>query len=98
MREPERDAIGVARRRVTWRSTGVQFVVMLAANIAAVGAYGLLFDPKSTASFGEVVFLTGLLTLIVVLYDRFQGIEHERGQLDPATRAGLGPRPAPAVT
>jgi hypothetical protein len=78
----------LARRGVTWANTGIQFAVMLGANVATVGGYALVFDPRTTASFGEVVFLTALLTLIVVLYDRFQAIEDERIRLGTPTLAG----------
>lgn len=74
----------LAKREVSWRSTGVQFAVMAAANLAMVlGAY-LLPGGSGDASFrlGNTVFLVGLLTLIVVLFDRYRnvGLHHRRAR------------------
>ena len=82
----------LARRGVTWRTTGIQFATMFGANIATVLGYAALFDETDEATFGQVAFLTGLLTLIVVLYDRYQAIEDEREHLPAGTPLTLRAR------
>jgi hypothetical protein len=62
----------LAGRQVSWRSTGVEFVVMGGANTAiGVTAYLLLPAAGPPPPAGTFLFLVGLLTLIVVLFDRF---------------------------
>lgn len=72
----------LAKREVSWRSTGVQFAVMAAANLAMVLVAFFLTGGSGDASFrlGNTVFLVGLLTLIVVLFDRYRdvGLHHSR--------------------
>jgi hypothetical protein len=64
----------LARREVSWRSAGVQFAAMGAANLAMVLVGFFLTGGSGDASFrfGNTVFLVGLLTLIVVLFDRYR--------------------------
>jgi hypothetical protein len=72
----------LARREVSWRSAGVQFAAMGAANLAMVLVGFFLTGGSGDASFrfGNTVFLVGLLTLIVVLFDRYRDMGlHRRG-------------------
>lgn len=63
----------LGRRGVTWRSASVQFVVMTATNLAIASAAGLLLrSPGTFTPPGTFIFLVALLTLIVVLFDRFR--------------------------
>jgi MFS family permease len=66
----------LAKREVSWRSAATQFVVMGAANFAAVLIAFFLTGGSGDASFqlGNTVFLVGLLTLIVVLFDRYRDV------------------------
>ncbi|MEX0847428.1 MAG: hypothetical protein WD023_06585 [Ilumatobacteraceae bacterium] len=81
----------LAKREVSWRSAGVQFVVMGAANFAVVLAAFFLTGGNGDASFqlGNTVFLVGLLTLIVVLFDRYRdvGMHHRSGIASPPPAA-----------
>jgi hypothetical protein len=65
----------LARRGTTWRNTAVQFVVMSVANLVVLVATAAVFGagPGSTP-LATTLFLVGLLTLIVVLYDRSHSI------------------------
>ncbi|MEY4230194.1 MAG: hypothetical protein RLZZ362_1043 [Actinomycetota bacterium] len=72
----------LAKHEVSWRSTGVQFAVMAVANLAMVVIGSLLTRGRGGASlnFGNTVFMVGLLTLIVVLFDRYRDMGlHRRG-------------------
>lgn len=66
----------LARREVSWRSAGMQFVAMALANLAIVFTFYWLSRSDGDADFqlGNTLFLVGLITLIVVLFDRFRDI------------------------
>lgn len=64
-----------ARRGITWRSTLVQFVVMGVLNTLSGIAAGVLLPGVRNPPLGTYLFLVWLLTLIVVLFDRFKRIE-----------------------
>jgi hypothetical protein len=72
----------LARRQVSWRSTGVQFAVMALANLVTVSVYFFLTGGTGDAAFqlGNTLFLVGLLTLIVVLFDRYRDVGLQREQ------------------
>ena len=77
----------LARREVSWRSAGMQFIAMAAANLAIVYVYYLLGRRDGDADFqlGNTLFLVGLITLIVVLFDRFRdiGLQHRVARRNP---------------
>lgn len=82
----------LAKREVSWRSTGVQFAAMAVANFAMVVVGFLLTRGRGGASFnfGNTVFMVGLLTLIVVLFDRYRDIGlHRRGAATPIEPAPI---------
>jgi hypothetical protein len=61
----------LSRRGVEWSSIGLQFVVLAAVNSVLLGLYvGVLIDDVNRSL---VLFFGVLLTMIVVLYDRFLG-------------------------
>jgi hypothetical protein len=64
----------LAGRGTTWRNTGVQFLAMATVNLVVVVSTVAVFGggPESTP-LGTTLFLVGVLTLIVVLYDRSHG-------------------------
>lgn len=73
----------LAKREVSWRSTGVQFAFMVAANFAIVIVfYVLLGSDESSLRLGNTLFFVTLLTLIVVLFDRYRdvGLHHQRSR------------------
>lgn len=91
-REPVPIAIGVtaiiavstlisqwlARRGVTWSSVATEFVTMTVVNLAIGVAIGIVFDIGRLESLAVYVLLVALLSLIVVLYDRFGAIGARR--------------------
>jgi hypothetical protein len=61
----------LSRRGVEWSAIGLQFVVLAAVNSVLLGLYvGVLIDDVNRSL---VLFFGVLLTMIVVLYDRFLG-------------------------
>lgn len=73
----------LATREVSWRSTGMQFAFMVAANFAIVIVfYVLLGSDESSLRLGNTLFFVTLLTLIVVLFDRYRdvGLHHQRSR------------------
>jgi len=72
----------LARRGVEWSSIGLQFVVLAAVNSALLGLYSALLG--SSLNRGLVLFFGLLLTMVIVLYDRFLG---ERLDRDPTGTA-----------
>lgn len=80
------------RWEVTWQSTVTEFVVMGAANTAiGFGVQLLLPGDPPAPPLRTSLFLIALLTLIVVLFDRFKQISRHpsrrRGRLRAAARA-----------
>ena len=69
-----------AKREVSWRSTGVEFIAMAITNLAIVLIAYALLGSSSDAPFrlGNTIFLVGLITLIVVLFDRYRDIGQHR--------------------
>ena len=64
---------------MTWGSALLEFIVMGAANTAIALAAGLLLPGSGERPpVGTFLFLVGLLTLIVVLFDRFTVIDRRR--------------------
>jgi hypothetical protein len=64
-------SIWLARRAVTWSSVTSQFVVMTAVNAAiGIGIGILLPGAEPRPPLVEFLFLIGVLSLVVVLYDR----------------------------
>ena len=64
-------SIWLARRAVTWRSVASQFAVMTALNAAiGIGIGILLPGAEPRPPLVEFLFLIGVLSLVVVLYDR----------------------------
>jgi hypothetical protein len=73
----------LAKREVSWRSTGVQFAFMVAANFAIVIVfYVLLGSDEASLRLGNTLFFVTLLTLILVLFDRYRdvGLHHQRSR------------------
>jgi hypothetical protein len=73
----------LAKREVSWRSTGVQFTFMVAANFAIVIVfYVLLGADEDSLRLGNTLFFVTLLTLILVLFDRYRdiGLHHQRSR------------------
>jgi hypothetical protein len=73
----------LAKREVSWRSTGVQFAFMAAANFAIVIVfYVLLGSDEDSLRLGNTLFFVTLLTLILVLFDRYRdiGLHHQRSR------------------
>ena len=61
----------LARRGITWSSIGIQFVVLAAINSALIGLYAALLG--NALNRGLALFFGLLLTMIIVLYDRYLG-------------------------
>jgi hypothetical protein len=61
----------LARRGIEWSSLGVEFVVLAAVNSAVIGLYSALLGDDVNRSL--VLFFGLLLTMVIVLYDRFLG-------------------------
>ena len=61
----------LARRGIGWSSIGVEFIVLAAVNSAVIGLYTALLGNDVNRSL--VLFFGLLLTMIIVLYDRFLG-------------------------
>ncbi len=75
----------LARRGIEWSSIGVEFVVLAAVNSAVIGLYAALLGDSVNRSL--VLFFGLLLTMVIVLYDRFLGERAARSALsatDPA--------------
>ena len=61
----------LARRGIAWSSIGIQFVVLAAMNSALIALYAALLG--ATLNRGLVLFFGLLLTMVIVLYDRYLG-------------------------
>jgi hypothetical protein len=61
----------LARRGIEWSSLGVQWIVLAVVNSALIGTYAALIGSELNRS---LAFFFGLLlTMVIVLYDRFVG-------------------------
>lgn len=66
-------------RRVTMRTLRVLYLVMVVVNLGAVLIfYALLGGDETKIRFGNTTFFVGLLTLIVVLFDRYRQVSRLR--------------------
>jgi len=72
----------LSRRGIEWSSIGVEFVVLVGINSAVIGLYSALLGDRVNRSL--VLFFGLLLTMVIVLYDRFTGERAEREPIDPA--------------
>ena len=70
----------MASRGVTWSSVAIEFVAMSAVNMAIGVALGIVFGAGSPDSLLVFVLLVGLLSLTVVLYDRFSMVGAQRAE------------------
>ncbi len=61
----------LSRRGIEWSSIGVEFIVLAAVNSALLGIYAALLGNDVNRSL--VLFFGLLLTMVIVLYDRFLG-------------------------
>ena len=61
----------LSRRGIEWSSIGVEFIVLAAVNSAVLGTYAALLGSDINRSL--VLFFGLLLTMVIVLYDRFLG-------------------------
>ena len=61
----------LSRRGIEWSSIGVEFIVLAAVNSAVIGLYAALLGSDINRSL--VLFFGLLLTMVIVLYDRFLG-------------------------
>ncbi|HEX2767018.1 MAG TPA: hypothetical protein VHR55_10345 [Candidatus Limnocylindria bacterium] len=69
----------LARRGVTWTSTGLELLAVGVANASTVIVLGIVLPYRGGAPPIETaLFLVGVITLIVVLYDRFHAIRRHR--------------------
>ena len=68
----------MARRGVTWSSVAAEFVMMSAVNLAIGVVLGMVFGSGPPESLAVFVLLVALLSLIVVLYDRFAAVGAQR--------------------
>lgn len=84
-----------AMRGTEWRSLGIEFATMAAINLAVGSVYLWLLRGQDNYTLGTPLFFTLLLTLIVVLYDRYRPIHDARfGKLrsaEPEAPAELRP-------
>ncbi len=69
----------LARRGIEWSSIGVEFIVLAAVNSAVIGLYIALLGNDVNRSL--VLFFGLLLTMIIVLYDRFLGERAARSSI-----------------
>ena len=76
----------LASRGVTWSSVAIEFVVMSAINLAIGVALGILFGAGPPDSVAVFATLVGLLSLIVVLFDRFASVGAQRFGVQAAAR------------
>jgi hypothetical protein len=84
----------LARRGVTWRSTAMQFGAMAATNTVLGFAAGRLSPARGTRPpLGTFLFLIGLLTLTVVLFDRYTRVGRTRSAMLDARRRGRDGEP-----
>jgi hypothetical protein len=79
-----------ARRGVEWKSIGVQFVVLALINAAVLSIYAQLIGEELNRALS--LFFGLLLTMIIVLYDRYIG--ERTGRLERVR--GIEPEPTPA--
>ena len=70
----------LGRRGVAWSSVVTELVVMSVVNLAIGVALGIVFGAGPPDSLPVFVLLVGLLSLIVVLYDRFAAIGAQRAE------------------
>lgn len=68
----------LARRDVTWTSVATEFVVMSAVNLLIGVVLGMVFGIGRPDSLAVYLLLVGLLSLIVVLYDRYALVGAQR--------------------
>jgi hypothetical protein len=68
----------LARRGVTWSSVAIEFVAMSAVNLGIGVVLGIVFGAGPPDSLAIFVLLVALLSLIVVLYDRFAAVGERR--------------------
>jgi hypothetical protein len=74
----------LARRGIEWSSLGLQWIVLAVVNSALIGTYAVLVGSSLNRS---LAFFFGLLlTMVIVLYDRFIG---ERTAENPPSREQL---------
>ncbi len=66
-------------RGIRWRTTGMQFVSMLAVNAGLLWVFGILGrGPEEVLNTGTLVFFTLVISLLVTLYDRFEAERETR--------------------
>ncbi|MDH3706494.1 MAG: hypothetical protein OES57_10535 [Acidimicrobiia bacterium] len=85
---------GIANWRIArgyqWRSTFVQFLVLSVANLVVIGGFAALVQIGDDTEFSlpRAMFFALLLSLIIVLFDRYRRIRSarliDRGQVDDA--------------
>jgi hypothetical protein len=98
----------MAVRGRSWRRTAGQLVTMLVVNLVLVLMLETIYRwvglTSARVSFGETLFFSYLLTLLIVLYDRYRVVykarrlyrRDERAAADPQGPAGGGGARAPA--
>ncbi len=78
----------LAERSVFWSSVGVQFVAMFVADVVLVlVSREVLPTPRGRSPVGSTLFLTALLTLMVVLFDRSEAVNEGHWRARRAARA-----------
>ncbi len=69
-------------RGIRWRTTGMQFLSMLAVNAGLLWVFGILGRaPGEDVNAGTLVFFTLIISLLVTLYDRFEAEREARASL-----------------
>lgn len=68
----------LARRSVSWSSVALEFLAMSAVNLGIGLVLGVVFGAGPPESLAVYVLLIGLLSLIVVLYDRYSAVGARR--------------------
>ena len=80
----------LARREVSWRSTGIEFAVMGALNTVTVLVFFFMSGGDDDGlHLANTLFFVALLTLIVVLFDRYRDIGSMRRECPAAPPAGV---------
>jgi hypothetical protein len=91
----------LARRGTSWRNTTVEFLLMGIANLAVlVGTTSLAPLDDGSTPVGTTLFLIGLITLVVVLYDHFHAVfaDQQRQRLEDGVSRPGPPATATAAT
>lgn len=83
----------LAHQRASWRNTAAQFTWMACANFVVLLTTAATLGRRGDAPLQTTVFLVALLTLIVVVYHRSNGVfadqQNQRDHTEKSSAAGL---------